>query len=251
MANGNINTMNRNTYNKMKNFFVNSTSLFEKILYIFFAVLFIAIVIYWIIYIYQSYSQNKYFYSLISQYSPINQLNTYKEQKIARSQVGNQLTVSFWLKVNNVDSTRIKDQKNILLIYDDNENDFIQLKLGDGTNITNFTCLMKTSQTNLESCVVNNIPLYTWVNFVYVFNNRTVDVYGNGKLIKSCVMQGIPNYPTSKNYYNVQIGSKTGNRDIDCELFMVQYYGRTLKANEIYNLYNDKPNPQLLVKLTQ
>jgi hypothetical protein len=246
MANGNnTNRMGSNTYNRFKSF-AGATTLAEKIIYVVFAALFVAMIIYWLIYLYNTYKKNKKYYALITQYSPINPSNIYKVQKIPYSQVGNQITVSYWLKINNVDSTRVTDSKNILLIYNENEDDFIQFKLGDGTNITNFSFTIQTTNGS-ENCNIENVPLYTWVNLVYVINNRIVDVYANGKLLKSCVMQGIPFY-VLKNY-SVQIGSKTRNDDIDCELFMVQYYGRALMANEIYGLYNDKPNPAVLSKL--
>ena len=43
-----------------------------------------------------------------------------------------------------------------------------------------------------EGCDLENIPLQKWNHVVYVLNNRTVDIYMNGKLERSCALKGIP-----------------------------------------------------------
>ena len=48
-----------------------------------------------------------------------------------------------------------------------------------------------TSPDPVESCDIHNIPLQKWVCICYVLNNRSVDIYINGKLEK-CVLKGLP-----------------------------------------------------------
>jgi len=52
--------------------------------------------------------------------------------------------------------------------------------------------ITSTTDNNNESCDIGNIPLMSWVHIVYVLNNRTVDIYINGKLERSCALRGIP-----------------------------------------------------------
>jgi len=52
--------------------------------------------------------------------------------------------------------------------------------------------ITSTTDNNNESCDISNIPLMSWVHIVYVLNNRTVDIYINGKLERSCALRGIP-----------------------------------------------------------
>ena len=38
------------------------------------------------------------------------------------------------------------------------------------------------------TCSVNNFPLQRWVNLIVSLNNRTLDVYLDGKLVRTCVL---------------------------------------------------------------
>jgi hypothetical protein len=90
---------------------------------------------------------------------------------------------------------------------------------------------------NVESCDIQNISLMTWVNIVYVLNNRTVDIYINGKLERSCALRGIPtitNDPVYMTTGSPQAGfyGKVGK---------TQYFIKALLPNEIANIYQQGP----------
>ena len=42
-----------------------------------------------------------------------------------------------------------------------------------------------------HTCTVDNIPLQRWVNIIVSLNGRTMDVYINGKLTRTCVLPGV------------------------------------------------------------
>lgn len=42
-----------------------------------------------------------------------------------------------------------------------------------------------------HTCTVDNIPLQRWVNIIVSLNGRTMDVYINGKLVRTCVLPGV------------------------------------------------------------
>lgn len=90
---------------------------------------------------------------------------------------------------------------------------------------------------NVESCDIQNIPLMTWVHIAYVLNNRTVDIYINGKLERSCALKGIPtitNDPVYMTFGTPQAGfyGKIGK---------TQYFVKALLPNDIANLYQQGP----------
>jgi len=39
-----------------------------------------------------------------------------------------------------------------------------------------------------HTCAVNNFPLQRWVNLIVSLNNRTMDVYLDGKLVRTCIL---------------------------------------------------------------
>lgn len=89
----------------------------------------------------------------------------------------------------------------------------------------------------VESCDIQNIPLMTWVHVVYVLNNRTVDVYINGKLERSCALRGIPTITNDPVYMT------TGSPQAGFygKIGKTQYFTSALLPNEVANIYQQGP----------
>merc|ERR1711934_260316 len=73
-------------------------------------------------------------------------------------------------------------------------------------------------------CDVENIPLQKWVHVGVVLWNRTTDVYIDGKLVRSCILPGVPRINNEKLYVTPQ-GGFHGN------------ISRLLVVNKAYNPY--------------
>ena len=89
----------------------------------------------------------------------------------------------------------------------------------------------------VESCDIQNIPLMTWVHIVYVLNNRTVDIYINGKLERSCALRGIPTIDNSPVY----ITSGSPLAGYYGKIGKTQYFTQALLPNEVANIYQKGP----------
>jgi cbb3-type cytochrome oxidase subunit 3 len=89
----------------------------------------------------------------------------------------------------------------------------------------------------VESCDIQNIPLMTWVHIVYVLNNRTVDIYINGKLERSCALRGIPTI-TNDPVYITQGSPQAGYYG---QIGKTQYFTYALLPNNVANLYQQGP----------
>ena len=89
----------------------------------------------------------------------------------------------------------------------------------------------------VESCDIQNIPLMTWVHIVYVLNNRTVDIYINGKLERSCALRGIPTIDNSPVY----ITTGTPLAGYYGKIGKTQYFTKALLPNEVANVYQKGP----------
>ena len=88
-----------------------------------------------------------------------------------------------------------------------------------------------------EGCDVKNIPLQKWVHIGYVLNNRTVDIYIDGKLERSCVLRGIPKSNSGKLYV---CGGTKGNTYFG-KISKLIHFKYALKPDEIYSLYSGGP----------
>lgn len=85
-----------------------------------------------------------------------------------------------------------------------------------------------------EGCDIKNIPLQKWVHIVYVLNNRTVDMYIDGKLERSCVLRGVPKL----NEEDVHVCDNGGYFG---KISNLVYYRYALKPDEVYNIYSGGP----------
>lgn len=92
-----------------------------------------------------------------------------------------------------------------------------------------------TGTNSVESCDVHNFPLQKWVNITYVLNNRTVDLYINGKLERSCVLQGIP-----VNNSNDKVVMTYGNGFYG-KVGKTQYFAYALSPQDIASIYSRGP----------
>lgn len=89
----------------------------------------------------------------------------------------------------------------------------------------------------VESCDIPNIPLMTWVHICYVLNNRTVDIYINGKLERSCALRNLPVVDDSPVY--MTMGEP--NPGFYGKIGKTQYFTKSLLPTDIMNLYQQGP----------
>lgn len=127
--------------------------------------------------------------------------------------------------------------------------DFMNLYLENNMNTLVFEYLMTPfsgSSNSRFKCEVPNIPLQTWVNFAVVMNSRNIDIYINGRLEKSCVMNGVPLAATTATpiefHYPI-------DRTFMGKISKLYYYSRNLTPNEVYNNYAKGPFPDTTFSL--
>ena len=85
-----------------------------------------------------------------------------------------------------------------------------------------------------EGCDIKNIPLQKWVHITYVLNNRTVDIYIDGKLERSCVLRGVPKL----NDDPVHVCDNGGFFGKISNLVYLRY---ALKPDEVHKIYASGP----------
>jgi hypothetical protein len=231
MPNGNIGV------NRLKNIY-NQTNTTDRIIYMASIVIILVIVIYWGYYGYSKYRDMKKYTSLITNYVNFVTNSRVRPVSVYGSKVGNQLSTSFWLKINNVPS-QMQASQQLYSINNLSNQPFISVILGDTTAFNNLNIYIKTNVGNSEACLIPNIPPYTWIHVSYVVNNRNIDVYVNGKLVKSCLLNGIPIFP-DHSIYQVTVGNQLRGV-IDCDIATFQYYGRLLSLNDVYSLSQQAP----------
>ena len=86
-----------------------------------------------------------------------------------------------------------------------------------------------------HTCTINNFPLQRWVNLIVSLNNRTLDVYLNGKLVRTCILPAPAKInPDAPVLLTPDGGFKGWTSN-------TQYFPQGLNPQEAYNIYAAGP----------
>ena len=120
--------------------------------------------------------------------------STIPATKLPNSQTNN-YTYSSWVYIDDW-SYRYGEPKIILGRLDKNLEPSPSIVLGALENNLKISVACYPSKTSKESithtCDINNIPLQKWVNIIISLYGRSLDVYIDGKLVRTCVLPGVP-----------------------------------------------------------
>jgi hypothetical protein len=82
-----------------------------------------------------------------------------------------------------------------------------------------------------HTCNVANVPIQRWVNLIVSLYGRTLDVYIDGKLVRTCVLPGVAKIANNAPVYVTPLGGFSGYTS------NIQYFGDALNPQEAYNIY--------------
>ena len=85
--------------------------------------------------------------------------------------------------------------------------------------------------TTASTCAVPDFPLQRWVNVIVSMNSNAVDIYLDGKLVKTCVLPAPAMLSTAS---VVTVGG-----GFDGFITTVKYKGEIINPEEAWNIYSD------------
>jgi|TARA_Y100000389_G_scaffold76047_1_gene72692 hypothetical protein len=94
---------------------------------------------------------------------------------------------------------------------------------------------MNTYNNVIEKVEVTDIPLNKWINVAIRVENRNLDVYINGTIVKRHVFTSVP----QQNYEDVYVNMNNGFNGL---LSSLKYFNRGLTGMEINDIVNSGPN---------
>jgi hypothetical protein len=107
-----------------------------------------------------------------------------------------------------------------------------RLYLDDNTNNLKVDITTISNPPTTKTCEINNIPIQKWVNIIVSVYNRTVDIYIDGKLNKTCLLPNVPTYNTS----DLIIGDEGGFSGFTSKL---EYWSRAIGPRKAYEVYKE------------
>jgi hypothetical protein len=85
--------------------------------------------------------------------------------------------------------------------------------------------------TVVHTCSVANVPIQKWVNLVFSVYNRAMDIYIDGKLVRTCLLPGVASVNNNAKIYVTPLGGFDGWTS------KLQYYPNSLNPQEVWNIY--------------
>lgn len=88
---------------------------------------------------------------------------------------------------------------------------------------------------SLQPCDIVDLPLQRWNHIAIVLWNRSLDVYLNGKLARSCTLRNVPVLNDGPLWLTLNDGFKG-------DMASVKYYNSAINAKKVYALYEKGPD---------
>jgi hypothetical protein len=86
--------------------------------------------------------------------------------------------------------------------------------------------------TVVHTCSVTNVPIQKWVNLVVSVYGRSMDLYIDGKLVRTCLLPGVASVNNNSNIYVTPAGGFDGWTS------KFQYFPNSLNPQEVWNIYS-------------
>ena len=104
---------------------------------------------------------------------------------------------------------------------------------GSGTNSANTIVI---DNIKYNKCHVSNIPIQKWVCFIVSYYGRTCDVYLDGKLIKTCIMDGTAKVDKDADMF-ITPGIEAGKGSFKGWTSNYQFFSSAMNPQQAYDLY--------------
>lgn len=84
-------------------------------------------------------------------------------------------------------------------------------------------------------CSVPNIPIQKWTNLIVSLNNKSLDTYVNGKLVKTSVLPSLPKVDPNASLYLTPLNGFSGYTS------RFNYWSDAINPQEAWNVYKNGP----------
>ena len=125
----------------------------------------------------------------------------------------------------------------VLMTRLDGNNDGLKVSLGTFENKMDVDISYHdtdSSSITSHTCTVYNIPIQTWNSLVISIEQKSVDIYLNGKLSKSCLIPGVPSIASDS---DVVITPKPASQQFSGFTSRFKYYSTPVDPQTAWNIY--------------
>ena len=154
-------------------------------------------------------------------------------------------TYSIWMYINNW-NYRVGEKK---IVFARGAGSQPAPMVSLGANLNNVTVSLGTwpgagaggGQGSTHTCTLDNVPLQAWANVIMTLNNRSLDLYLDGKLVRTCVLPGVPIQATGDPLVLCPHGQGGSAGGFEGYISNFQYFSRAVNPREAYAIYREGP----------
>ena len=88
---------------------------------------------------------------------------------------------------------------------------------------------------DLFSCKVKDVPIQKWTNLIVTLNNRSLDTYMNGKLVKTCILPAPAYVDSAASVYLTPLSGFSGYTS------RFNYWNDAINPQQAWNIYTHGP----------
>jgi len=161
----------------------------------------------------------------------------------------NDYTYSFWIYINDYneyygEKKMILERSNTIKI---NGKDiplyYPRIYLGENQNDIHIEISYKTTNTTYDEheIVINSIPLQKWNHIIMTKSGNTIDIFIDGKLVKTSIMPKVAQRPDAAQSIKITDANDTdaNHKGFAGYLSKVNYYSTPMNTREAYQLYKE------------
>jgi hypothetical protein len=135
--------------------------------------------------------------------------------------------------------------------------DYVNVSLGGSTNRldvvigTGSPGSVDNAMVNSTTMSIENIPIQRWCHIMVSTNNRAIDIYIDGKLVKTGILDRPP-FMTNIEKVPIDVCPKKAGSDeagFEGEISKFRYISRTINPREAYEIYREGPGGNFLAGL--
>ena len=134
-------------------------------------------------------------------------------------------------------SSTVDTSKRLFSIMGSSSDDIFSVKLGACQNdlMVRISCVNSPTTSQMSTCKVSNVPLQRWVCLIVSVYGKTLDIYLDGKLVRTCVLPNTSDALTShSDLTNIVIGG-----GFDGFITSIKYKAAPVNPQEAWNIYTD------------
>ena len=171
----------------------------------------------------------------LSDMNPGNKEVKISASKLATNANSNNFTYSIWFYVSDW-QYRLTEAKDLLVrSQDGSSNPHISMAPYENNLNINISSIQPGGKGGDNDCTIRNFPLQRWTHVLVSLNNRTLDVYLDGKLVRTCILSGVAK-PIGES--DVLI---TPNGGFSGWTSRFRTWSKPLNPQEVFNVYREGP----------